>query len=453
MTRLSSTLNTLRGSLSPLRYPNFRLYLGGQAISLIGTFLQSTALSWVVWQITGSEASLGVVNMLTSLPILFLAPFAGVWVDRVERRLLLIGTQFTAMMLAFILAYLTQIGQVQIWHVYTLIFLLGIVSALDMPAQQAFLGDLSGSGDLRKAINLNIMILQISRILGPAMAGVVVARLGTGPAFWLNGLSFAAVIVSLILVRARQQRKAVSNVNPIRQIAEGVDYVRTQPRMIDLFIIAALLTFFVFAIVMNVLPAVADKVLGGNAETLGALLASSGAGALFAVIVIVPITQAMKRSGLVMAVALFWIAFWLTILANSRVLPLSMFALAMGSMGAPTVMTMAQGLLQLMAPPQMRGRIISLFTTVSFGMQPIAALWVGQTAERLGVSVAIQINAVLLAVGAVGMVAFRPALLRWVWSDSVVTDDAPDAPNAPTAAAPAGEPALPLEEAPMLAGD
>jgi MFS family permease len=320
-----------------------------------------------------------------------------------------------------------------------------------MPAQQAFLGDLTGSGELRKAINLNIMILQISRILGPAMAGVVVARLGTGPAFWLNGLSFGAVIVSLILVRAaQQQRKAIGNVNPLRQIAEGVEYVRTQPRMVDLFIVGALLTFCVFAIIMNILPAVADKLLKGDAETLGALLASSGAGALFAVIFVVPITQAMKRSGRVMNLAIFWIAAWLTVFANSRSLALSMFALGMGSMGAPTVMTMAQGLLQLMAPPQMRGRIISLFTTVSFGMQPIAAMWVGQIAEHLGVAVSIQINAILLAAGGLGLLVLRPAFFRWVWADPGL-DKASEAQLQPDLAS--APPLITGDELPAMSGD
>src|SRR5439155_15437491 len=175
-------------------------------------------------------------------------------------------------------------------------FLLGIANALDMPAQQAFLGDLAGLAEVRKAVNLNVTIFQVSRIVGPALAGIVVARIGEAPAFWLNGLSFLAVIASLVMVRASQQIKPRNDVSPLRQIGEGIAYVRTKPRMQDLFLFAILLTFFVFSIIMNILPAVADKLLGGNAETLGLLLGSSGVGALIAVLVIVPITASLKRS-------------------------------------------------------------------------------------------------------------------------------------------------------------
>ncbi len=417
MAILGQTLRTVRDNFAPLRYPNFRLYLGGQAISLIGTWLQFTAQSWVVWTLTKSEASLGVVNMLGTLPVLFLGPFAGVWVDRIDRRRLLIGTQFTAMLLAFILAALSQTGLVQIWHVYFLSICLGIANALDMPAQQSFLGDLSGMSEVRKAINLNIMILQISRILGPSLAGLIVARVGIAPAFWLNGLSFLAVIASLILVRtAAKAPKAPSTVSPLRQIAEGATYLRNTPRLQDLFLFATLLTFFVFSIIMNILPAVATKLLNGDAATLGVLMSASGVGALIAVLIIVPITQSFKRSGVVMAGACFWLAFWLSVFSHSHLLPLSMLALMMGSMGAPTLMTMAMGLVQLMSPLDMRGRLISLFTVISFGMTPLAAVWIGQTAEHLGVETAIQINAILLVIGASAMVILRPAILRYEYA-------------------------------------
>jgi MFS family permease len=408
-----NVIQTLRESMSPLQHPNFRLYLGGQAVSLIGTWLQSTAQAWVVYDLTNkSEAALSIVNVLNALPVLFLSTYAGVWADRIDRRKLLIGTQVVAMLLAFILAFLKQTELIQVWHVYILALILGVVTALDMPAQQAFLGDLTGRAEIRKAINLNIMILQISRILGPAMAGLIVARLGVAPAFWLNGVSFIAVIASLVLVRAAQaQPKVDQTARPLRQIADGIAYVRTQPRMQDLFIFGTLLTFFVFSIIMNVLPAVADKMLGGNAETLGQLMSASGVGALISVLFIVPLTQALRRSGLVMLLACFWLAFWLTVFAQSRSLPLSLVALCFGSMGAPAVMTMAMGLVQTMSPADMRGRMASLFGTISFGFQPVAAVWIGQIAERYGVANAIQLNAILLTIFTGMLLFFRRAIL------------------------------------------
>src|SRR5262245_63679529 len=153
MTTLPATWQTLHGKFSPLPSPNFRIYIGGQAISLIGTFLQITAQAWVVWQLTHSEAALGVATTLYALPLLLFSPYAGFWVDRLDRRKLLIGTQIGAMLLAFVLAALTRTGLVQVWHIYVLSFLLGTVNVLDFPAQQAFLGDLTGMAEVRKAVD------------------------------------------------------------------------------------------------------------------------------------------------------------------------------------------------------------------------------------------------------------------------------------------------------------
>ncbi|MBX3066958.1 MAG: MFS transporter [Anaerolineae bacterium] len=436
---MAAVITTLRNSFSPLKFPNFRLYLGGQAVSLIGTWLQVTAQAWVVWQLTGSESALGVVTMLNSLPVLFLSPWAGVWADRLDRRKLLIGTQVGAMLLAFVLAFLTQTNMVQLWHVYTLSFMLGVVAALDMPAQQAFVGDLSGMGEVRKAVNLNILCLQISRVLGPSLAGVIVARLGIAPAFWLNGLSFLAVIATLVLVRSSQVRSSSgSNVNPIRQLGEALNYLRTQPRMLDMYLFAALITLFVFSVVMNILPAVADVVLHGDAETLGALMAASGAGALVSVLIVVPLAQAYKCTGVILLAAAFWMSFWLTVFSHSTVLPLSLLSMFFGSMGAPAVMTMALGLVQVMSPLEMRGRLLSLFTMISFGIQPIASLFIGFMAENIGVQNAIQLNALLLAISAVLILIFRPELRLWeVISDaSVITEPAHSVAPAATTSAP-----------------
>jgi MFS family permease len=421
---LGGIVSTLRSSFSPLRIPNFRIYLGGQAVSLIGTWLQATAQGWVVWELTKSSAALGVVNMLGTLPILVLGLWTGVWADRFDRRKLLIGTQIGAAILAITLAVLVQTNSVQIWHVYILSTLLGVITALDMPAQQAFLGDLSGMSEIRKAVNLNGMIIQVSRLVGPALAGFVVAQLGAAPAFWLNGLSFLAVVVSLLAVRSNQI-KSTSEVKPLRQAWEGIQFVRTQPRILDLYIFAGMVVFFVLSIVLSQLPAVADTVLKGEADTLGALMSASGAGALFGVLFVVPLTQAQPRSGLVLGAASIWMSIWLLLFSVSTTLPIAMLTLLMGSIGAPTVLTLALGLVQLMSPPAMRARLLSLFTIVSFGLQPIASLLVGYSAEHFGVQTAIRINAVLLLAGAIIMLVFRSELRRWRVNLSTSAQPAP----------------------------
>jgi MFS family permease len=410
---MHKVLATLRANFAPLKLPNFRLYLGGQAVSMIGSWLQSTAQAWVVWELTGSEAALGNVVMLNTLPLLLFGPWAGVWADRLNRRVVLIGAAFSAMLLAFTLAILVQTDSVQIWHVYVLAFLLGCVNALDFPAQQAFLGDLTGMAEVRKAVNLNAMIIQISRMLGPAIAGIVVARIGSAPAFWLNGVSFLAVIASLIMVRASQIRAPSEHVNPMRQLLDGLQYVREHPRVQDMFLISAIFTFCAMSIIFSLLPSVADRVLGGGAETLGALMSASGAGALVSVLLIVPLTQAYKRPGRILTGAMLWSGTWLMVFGFSTWMPLSWVSLFLASMGAPIIFTMTLGLTQLMAPSSMRARLLSLFTMISFGLQPVAALAIGHAAETFGVQNTIEFNAVMLLTLAVAIILLRPALRRW----------------------------------------
>lgn len=399
---------------SPLRQRNFRIYLSGQAVSLVGTWLQITAQGWVVWELSHSEAALGFVNMLATLPLLLLSPWAGVLADRVDRRRLLIFTQAGAMLLAFVLALLTGLQVIQLWHVYVLALCLGMMTALDLPAQQAFLGDLSGMAEVRKAVNMNAMALQVSRIIGPALAGFIVARLGASLAFGLNGLSFLAVIVSLVLVRATQARRA-STGSALGQMAEGLRYVRSHPRLQDLILFVVLVTFFALS-ALNILPSFASEVLRGDADTLGLLLAASGAGALLGTLFIVPWIQVTRRTGLAIGGGVLWIGLWFFLFSFTTYLPLSMAALFFGSMGAPAVIATSLGLAQVMAPPEMRARLLSLLTMVSFGMQPLASLLIGFSAERLGTPLAIRLNGLLLIGGVAFMLGARAELRQWEMS-------------------------------------
>ncbi len=408
---MDSIVVKLKDSFSPLKLLNFRIYLGGQAVSLIGTWLQMTAQAWVVWDISHSELELGKVTMLGSLPILLLGPWTGVWADRLDRRKVLIGTQIGAMLLAFALAFLVQTHTVQLWHIYILSTLLGVVTALDMPAQQAFIGDLSGMAQVRNAVNLNAMILQVSRMLGPAFAGAILSALGAATAFWLNGLSFLAVIASLIAVRSHQVRK-ISDAHPIAEFVDGLRYVNKMPRLQDLILFMALITFLGFP-VMNILPAVATNVLHGGADTLGLLLASSGAGALISTIIIVPLAQSWRRTGMTLGFAVFWMGLGYIAFSSTTVPILAMAALFMVALAAPVVMTMGLGLTQLLAPNHMRARLLSVFLMVSFGMQPFANLLIGYTAETLTPPLAIRLNGLLLLAGTVLMLALRPGLREW----------------------------------------
>ncbi len=411
MSMLHQVTVTLRDSFSPLRIRNFRIYLTGQAISLVGTFLQITAQGWVVWELSHSAAALGFVAMLNTLPILFSGPWAGVWADRLDRRRVLIFTQISSMILAVALAILIQSNLVQLWHVYVLSALLGLVAALDFPAQQAFLGDLSGLAEVRRAVNLNAIMIQISRMIGPALAGIVIATLGSAPAFWLNGLSFLPVIASLIVVRAREAKAIQKPESAIRAFTDGLRTVRNQARLQDLMILVVLVTFLVFPL-FSIMPAFVGDVLHGDAQTLGSLLAASGAGALIGSAIFAPMLQAAKRVGLVLSAAVIWMGAWILLLGRIPVFLVAMLSIFLASIAFPLVFTTALGLVQVIASPDMRARLLSLFVTISFGTQPIASLIVGLSAQNLSPPVAIEVNGFLLICGGI-LIAMRPGLRSW----------------------------------------
>jgi len=408
-----SVLNTLTANFSVLRNRNFRIYLGGQTISLIGTWLQQTALGWVVWEITGREFDLAIATVLSSLPLLLLSPWAGAWADRFDRRKLLIFTQAGMMVLAFVLSALVLTDSIQIWHVYLLSLLLGIFSAIDLPAVQAFMNDLTGRDEVRRAINLFITIMQVSRTLGPALAGLVVSAFGAGIAFFLNGVSFAAVIVSLLIVRAVHEQRRVTGGSALGGFREAWTFVMSQPRQRDMLMFAAMATFFGIAIVMSMLPAVAGNVLNGTAATAGLLMSSSGAGALVGVLIFAPLMQAQRRIGVMLSVAMMAAGVGFLVLGQSSILPLSMLGLFVAGLAMPSVISTTMGMMQFNAPPEMRARVMSLFNMVSFGLQPVAALWIGFVASQIGVQAAITFNAVGMIIAA-GLMLARAPLRNWV---------------------------------------
>ena len=406
------TLNAFADSFSPLRVRNLRIYLSGQAVSLIGTWMQMTAMSWVVWQLSHSEAALGIVNALGSLPLLLLGPWAGVWADRLDRRRVLLVTESVAMTMAFTLAALVQTGHIQLWHVYLLAALLGVVNALDLPAQQAFIGDLSGLDQVRKAVVVNAMTNQLSRMLGPAIAGWVIGALGLAPAFWLNGTSFVAVLATLMAVHGNQTPKPFSG-NPLTEFREGLRFIGRQPRIQDLLFFTGLAVFFGIAAHMQLMPPFATDILHRGPETLGLLLGSTGLGSIVSSLFAVPILLRLRYTGRMLAIVLLFVGIFYVIFSFSRWLPLSLLCLFCTGAGIPVVMTTSNGLLQTLAPPDMRARLLSTWLMVGFGLQPLAALLVGVSARFLGAPLVMRACGLLMASLALLWLASRPALRHW----------------------------------------
>lgn len=406
-------MGALRETFAPLANRNLRIYLAGQAVSLIGTWMQNTAQSWVVWRLTGSEAALGLVGMLGTLPMLLLGPLAGSMADRFDRRKILIYTQAGAMILALTLATLVLTHRVQLWHVYLLATILGCLGALDMPSQQAFIGDMAGRDLIRRAVVVNSMIVQISRVLGPTLAGMVVKLVGEGLTFLFNGLSFIAVIASLYAVRTYQDAevRAVVGNDGAGDFGEGVRFTFANPRILDLMIFTGLVTFFGFANA-TVLPAFASETLHGDAGLFGILMGLSGAGALVSILLIVPWGQRRRRPGPMIASAVAFAGFWYVLFSLSTAQGPAMAAYFATGLGMPLVLTTNNGLIQLLAPNRMRGRLLTLYLMTSFGLQPLANLSVGWMAEHLGTPMAIRINGFALIFFALVML-LRPGLTTW----------------------------------------
>jgi MFS family permease len=408
---MQATNNIFRDAYSPLRNRNLALYLSSQTISFIGTFMQATAQSWVVWQISHSTSDLGLVAMLGSIPMLLFGAFAGVLADRLDRRKVLIGTQITSMLLAFIFAILLQTQLIQLWHIYVLSFALGCVSALDMPTQSAFVSDLSGIEQVRKAVVLNNMVVQVSRMVGPALAGWLLGALGISSAFWLNGASFVAVIGCLIVVRSQQIRKPAGEKKQ-GNMGEAIQFVARKQRIQELLILCFLVTFFGYSS-GQLFPAIVTDYLHAGPETLGIILGASGAGSLASAILLLPLVQRFKRPGWILSTAMIWtgLCFILAVFANSTWMWVA--GAFLGSLSGPIIMTSSNGLIQQLAPPEMKGRLITLWIMVSFGMQPFGFLLVGFTGQLLGAANAVLLNGVAMILGALAILVLRSGFVRW----------------------------------------
>src|SRR3989441_629047 len=339
-------------SLSPLRIRSVRIYLSGQVISLIGIWMQQTAQSWVVWQLSRSGTMLGVAAMLAFLPTFFLGPWMGVFADRWDRRKVLIATQSFAMILAFVFAILVQTRVIALWHVFVL-----------------------------------------------------------ASAFWINGVTFLAVIASLLAIRGNQLRRT-STGRPLQEFREGLMFLHKETRAQDLLAFSVMVTFFGISSII-ILPAVVSLVLGGGADMLGFLLASSGAGALVGALVLTPLAQRARRTGSMLAANVVWSGVWLVLFSFTRTFVFTAVTIFFVSMTIPVVLTTANGLLQILAPPDMRGRLLSLYLMISFGAQPIAALLIGIAADAFTPMGAILLNGALMIVAAGALVGLRSGLLSW----------------------------------------
>ncbi len=375
-----------------MRHRNFQLYFGGQLISNIGTWMQIIAQAWVVYQIGHSELTLGLVAFASAIPTLVISPWGGVVVDRVSRRNLLVMTQAGAMLLAFVLAILTFTNVVKEWHVIVLAALLGVVNAFDAPARQAFVPEMVGKKDLPNAIALNSIMFNSARVVGPAIAGMMLAVVGAAWCFTINGISFLAVIVGLWLMKLPPHRRVQHNDSPWQQLVSGVKYAAKNREISSLILLS--LVFSIFGIsYFTVMPAFVEKVLHQGAMAYGWVNAASGLGAVTGAFLLAHQVSNGRRGQLLV---LTNIAFPLILIAFSftTLYPLSL-ALAYGlGMGFMVQFTTINTLLQTRVDDEFRGRVMGLYTITFFGFAPFGNLLIGFLGEKMGLSIAMTLFAV-----------------------------------------------------------
>lgn len=397
-------------SLRALRHRNYQLFFAGQLISVIGTWMDQVAKAWLVYRLTGSALLLGTVAFASQIPVFLLAPIGGALADRVDRRKILIATQSAMMFLAFILAWVTLSHRVKIWQVVTLAALTGVINAIDLPARQAFVVDMVSRADLVNAIALNSSMFNGARIVGPALAGIVVAAIGEGWCFFANGISFLAVIAGLAMMKMNRPRLAIEG-SPLENIIEGFKFVGQSGPVRALMLLLGLVSFTAMPYVV-LMPLFADKILHGGAQALGLLMGCSGIGALGGAL-----TLAMRKTlkGLSAWIAISCAGFGVALLlfSFSRLLWLS--AVLMVPVGFCMMIQMASSntLIQSMVPDRLRGRVMSVYAMTFMGMAPLGALLAGSMAHKLGAPMTVGIGGVVAIVGAAffasKLSAFRPA--------------------------------------------
>lgn len=397
-------------TLRALRHRNFQLFFAGQLISLIGTWMQSVAQSWLVYRLTGSSALLGLVSFAGQIPIFLMSPVAGYAADRMNRHRMVIATQTASMLLALALAALTLSGQVQIWQIFVLATMLGVVNAFDIPARQSFLVEMVGREDLMNAIALNSSMFNGARIIGPAIAGVLVAKIGEGWCFFANGISYIAVIVGLLFMRVNPFRRVPATKSAWQTIREGFHYVGRTAPMRAIVILLAIISFagMPYTVLM---PIFADRILHGGAQTLGILMGATGLGALGGALLLAS-RSVLTGFTIFIPAAAAGFAVSLAAFGASGSLPLSLAMLFVAGFAVMIQVGASNTLIQSMVPDELRGRAMSVYSMMYIGIGPFGAMAAGFTAQSFGARVTIFAGAAICLAGAVSFAtrlrAIRP---------------------------------------------
>jgi MFS family permease len=382
-----------------LRHRNFKLFFAGQSISLIGTWMTRVATSWLIYRLTGSALLLGLVSFAGQIPTFLLAPFAGVLVDRMDRRKMLVWTQALAGLQSLALAILTLAKVINIHEVLWLSVLQGLINAFDMPGRQAFLVQMvEDKQDLGNAIALNSSMVNMARLIGPALAGIVIGSVGEGYCFLIDAISYLAVIASLVMMRVNIAPAKLSRAPMLQQLNDGWTYVIRFPPIRTILSLFALISLMGMPF-MVLMPIFAGQVLHGGPHTLGFLLGASGVGALISAV-----SLALRKTvrGLTAMIQISAALFGLGLICFglSRILAVSLFLMLIVGFGMMQGMAASNTVIQTLVPEDMRGRVMSYYTMAFVGMAPFGSLLAGWLAHRFGAPHAVMITGASCVAGA-----------------------------------------------------
>jgi len=409
---LESHFSAVTTRFRALKHRNFQLFIAGQLVSLIGTWMQTTAQLWLVYRLTGSAALLGVFGFANQIPMLLLASVGGYVGDRYSKHRGVITTQTVSMLLAFLLAGLTLTNVVRVWHLIAITLLVGIVNAFDVPIRQSFFVQMVGKEDLPNAIALNSSIFNGARVVGPAIAGFAIAKIGEGWCFFLNGLSFLAVIFALTAMRIAPHVPNESGESPLQSLLNGFRFAMNDRPIRSTLLLMSMLSLFglQYSVFM---PIFAQDVLHSGARGLGFLMSAAGVGAVLGALQFAARTAYKGLAKWIAAMSLIS-SVCLVIFSQSRIFWLSIVVLFMVGFAATSQMAATNTTVQNRSPEQLRGRLMAVYATMFMGVQPIGALLAGGLAKRFGAPLTLSIFGAVCFVGSLAFAAWvlirvRPA--------------------------------------------
>lgn len=384
----------IQNTFRALQNPNYRVFISGQAVSRIGTWMERTAVSWVVYEMTHSTFMLGLTVFASQFPSFLFSLYGGIIADRYDRKKIVTITQIASMLQASILAVIVLLGHAEVWQILALVTSLGVINAFDIPARQTLMHQLiERPEDLSNAVALNSSVVNIARLAGPALAGLILSKLGAGICFSINALSYLAVLISIIFLKLKPQERKVKKQSNFKEIKEGLKYLKTHPQIAPLTLYIGVISLLVLPF-NTLLPEFAKKIFHGDAQTFGYISSCIGTGALIGTIFLASLNNESKKSivllinALVLGVSLIFFS-----LVDNLNIALGISLVA--GFTALTQTTICLTIIQTRSDPDMRGRMISLFAMALFGMLPLGGLIIGWISHQIGSSETVLIQGII----------------------------------------------------------